>query len=86
MSSESSPTPISGDDTMQLTIPIDTHTQVIDEVRDAAAEVDGVSNDLSNMVINTASLLIPSNSAAFEKFRRLDGIHIHRKIGERNMR
>jgi hypothetical protein len=84
MSSEISPTLISEDDTMQLTLPTDSHTQVIDEVRDAAGEVDGVSNHLSKMVINTASRLIPSNSAAFEKFRRLDGIHVHRKIGERN--
>ena len=70
---------------MQLTLPIDTHIQVTDEVCDAAGEVDGVSNDLSNMVINTASRLIPSKSAAFEKFRRLDGLHIHRKIGKRDM-
>lgn len=71
---------------MQLTLSTDALTLVIDEVCDAAGEVDGVSNHLSKMAINTANRLIPSNSAAFEKFRRLDGLHVHRKIGERNTR
>lgn len=82
MSSEGSPPRNNGDGTIHLTLPSDIHPEIIDEVCNTIVEVDDVSNNLSRMVINTASRLIKSNSAAFETFRRLDGLQIHRKIGD----
>jgi hypothetical protein len=43
--------------------------------RDVGIEIDSVSSNLSMLHLNTTSRLIRSNFAAFETYRRLDGLN-----------
>lgn len=61
-------------------------TELVDEdvsnYLDVGTDVDSVSSHLGMLHINTTSRLIRSNFAAFETYRRLDGLH--RKGGKKS--